>query len=420
MASSKMPTFQMLIRVPVDHLSDSADLYSEACSEILEIAANSSKYSVYEDVISCVSRCLVSMTAALNTNGTIQPLAAMLNLLTILTCSLPLFTSSLLTQTQENSESKIIVVLCDIVRRQLDPSQHADSLARETITILEALCWNIKDELSSKLSLIVSTDNVLMTLLHTSQPSWLLARTARLLTFLATHSALFRVLLSLPNSDDVPAGEPGRDLSKIPHIERLCSYLIDTAWLDTESITMGDYVLSFFGMLSITHTDAHAILVGSYSLIPSLVFFVTQLTTPLWEDEERLMTSPEITTSLIHTLNQSLFLLHHLVFGVEPVFNLRHKLHYAPHRPFNGITHMFIVSFGRLSYADSPDWIDASEKLELELVSEMARDLLDLVVDGPEGDSVWAAYQADPDNASDTDEEEMEAKLLGETEDAPA
>jgi hypothetical protein len=43
----------------------------------------------------------------------------------------------------------------------------------------------------------------------------------------------------------------------------------------------------------------------------------------------------------------------------------------------------------------------------------MARDLLDLVVEGPEGDNVWAAYQGEPDPGNDTDEEEMEAKLLG-------
>jgi len=45
----------------------------------------------------------------------------------------------------------------------------------------------------------------------------------------------------------------------------------------------------------------------------------------------------------------------------------------------------------------------------------MARDLLDLVVDGPEGDSIWAAYQVDTENNSDTDEEmeeeDMEAIL---------
>jgi hypothetical protein len=42
----------------------------------------------------------------------------------------------------------------------------------------------------------------------------------------------------------------------------------------------------------------------------------------------------------------------------------------------------------------------------------MARDLLDLVVEGPEGDSVYAAYQNDVDEGSVTDDEEMEARLL--------
>jgi hypothetical protein len=95
---------------------------------------------------------------------------------------------------------------------------------------------------------------------------------------------------------------------------------------------------------------------------------------------------------------------------------------------------MFIVTFGRLSCADPPEWIDSAQKLELESMSgiclpifrfkdradqesvEMAQDLLDLVVDGPEGDSIWTAYQVepgDPGDGSDTDEEDMEAKLLG-------
>lgn len=43
---------------------------------------------------------------------------------------------------------------------------------------------------------------------------------------------------------------------------------------------------------------------------------------------------------------------------------------------------------------------------------EPARELLDLVVDGPEGDSVWAAYQMEPENESETDEEEREARRM--------
>ena len=42
----------------------------------------------------------------------------------------------------------------------------------------------------------------------------------------------------------------------------------------------------------------------------------------------------------------------------------------------------------------------------------MTRDLLDLVVEGPEGDSVYAAYQDDAEEGSITDDEEMEARML--------
>lgn len=44
----------------------------------------------------------------------------------------------------------------------------------------------------------------------------------------------------------------------------------------------------------------------------------------------------------------------------------------------------------------------------------MARDILDHVVDGPEADRTWQAYQVEGERLNDTDEEEMEEQLLGE------
>lgn len=43
---------------------------------------------------------------------------------------------------------------------------------------------------------------------------------------------------------------------------------------------------------------------------------------------------------------------------------------------------------------------------------DIARSLLDLTVDGPEGDSILAAYQMEPDNETETDDEEKEARLM--------
>jgi hypothetical protein len=62
-------------------------------------------------------------------------------------------------------------------------------------------------------------------------------------------------------------------------------------------------------------------------------------------------------------------LLYSLIFRTEPALNLRHILQHAPHRPFNSISNIFVVTFGRLSYCESPGWIDAERRQELENLS---------------------------------------------------
>jgi hypothetical protein len=134
--------------------------------------------------------------------------------------------------------------------------------------------------------------------------------------------------------------------------------------------------------------------------------------------------------SHINTANQTVTLIHHLVFSTEPPFNLKVLLH-SPRQMLTGLKHMFIVCFGRLSCADPPDWIDKTFRSELESLTgkwdwcfisgasvqwalDIARDLLDLVVDGPESDSIWSLYQENPDqNENEMDEGEMEARLMG-------
>jgi hypothetical protein len=75
-----------------------------------------------------------------------SPLAALLNLLTCLSCSLPSFTTSLLTDNGDDSD--IIGILCAVIRDHLEPAKHADSaLGHGIVALLEGLCWNVKDDL---------------------------------------------------------------------------------------------------------------------------------------------------------------------------------------------------------------------------------------------------------------------------------
>jgi len=105
------------------------------------------------------------------------------------------------------------------------------------------------------------------------------------------------------------------------------------------------------------------------------------------------------------------------------------KLRLVP-RTYHGIHHAFVVAFGRLSYCDPPSWIDHADRTELEsLVGkclayillktlaktqiDISKDILESVIDGPEIDNVWEAFQLDTEEGDPADEGEMEAQLIG-------
>lgn len=73
----------------------------------------------------------------------------------------------------------------------------------------------------------------------------------------------------------------------------------------------------------------------------------------------------------VDILYSSVNLLHHLVFvlNLSPV--LGRKLIEATRLPgpFNGVAHMFIVTFGRLSWAEGPEWLDKDSKDRCEIIA---------------------------------------------------
>jgi hypothetical protein len=96
----------------------------------------------------------------------IRPLTALLNLLITLAFSIPDFSSSLLSRSQDGDidQPSIITLWCDIIQDQLVPrklSEEVDqdlmALGRETVGLIEALCWNIPDEFIEKCATIYRT-----------------------------------------------------------------------------------------------------------------------------------------------------------------------------------------------------------------------------------------------------------------------
>ncbi|EGN99743.1 hypothetical protein SERLA73DRAFT_179920 [Serpula lacrymans var. lacrymans S7.3] len=423
-SSSNLSTFHMLMQaMPLQSLPHSSvETYSSASARILDVLSIASTRDEWTYTVRTVCISMLQIAGLLVAVNSIPALTALFSLLTCLTCTIPSFSPVLVSirkdESDEDSPAEIVSIFCTIVQNfftlfkdtkaEIDPD--VASLARENMDLFESLCWQLPSDLESCLTLIVRSPQVFTILLDASQPPWLLERSARLLVWLSARKSLFRVLLSFPEPE-IPNGNMA-DFTKLPHIEALCSLLVDTSRGGPEITSMKESILTFFSMLSQSHLDALTILVESRTLVPSLVAYLTHSSTPLWEDDDLLRSSPSLASSTLRTINQTLFLLYMLIFGPEAAFNLRHKLQVTPSRQFNGITHMFIVTLGRLSYTDPPEWIAAKDKVELEHIAEMARELLDLVVEGPEGDSVWATYQEGPEQESEADDDEVEARRL--------
>jgi hypothetical protein len=57
---------------------------------------------------------------------------------------------------------------------------------------------------------------------------------------------------------------------------------------------MKEHILNFVTTLSVLNSDSLATLINNDYLIPSLVCFLSNLITPLWEEDERVMESPHV------------------------------------------------------------------------------------------------------------------------------
>jgi hypothetical protein len=184
-------------------------------------------------------------------------------------------------------------------------------------------------------------------------------------------------------------------------------------------------VLTTLISLAMAHEDALTILSESPFFIPSLVILLAELSTALWEEDPELMASTVFLSQcvfpptswedifflkVVHRrtvamVARGILLLHYVIFGTSKgPANLRGRLQAAPPRHFNGIGHQFVVALGRVSFAEPPDEVSASDRMLLEQLAEPSRDVMDLVVAGPESESVWSLFQEEDNNDDDDGE----------------
>ncbi|KAF9648584.1 hypothetical protein BDM02DRAFT_3115205 [Thelephora ganbajun] len=304
--------------------------------------------------------------------------------------------------------------------REMDEKE-AD-LGREMLGLLEALCWGAPDNLESRLADVISAEGVLDTLVDPRQPSWFLYGALRALALFLGRKELYKRFLSVPGTNPNSSQGGGLDTEidpdieivpedvRLPYLECLCLHLGDHTRDTDDAEHARNGIITVIATLAVAHEEARAILLSSETLTNALISRLNHLTSLLWEDDPRTMSSDELINTTSRALSRTLFVFHYLLFANHPQapFDLKRKIRAAP--PSAAIDHMFNVTFGRLSFA--PDLKNVPEEAERVLSrivsSNMTSDILQLVVDMPEDeDLIWRAYQ---DEEPSDDEEE--ARML--------
>ncbi|KAI6046073.1 hypothetical protein EDC04DRAFT_3053491 [Pisolithus marmoratus] len=438
MEGSRTSTLQLLMTASFTD-PDHAKTYANALSEILDVLSNIPNHPIrnFDQTAKTLCEAFCNMVTELAVNSMVSaalpypalttastsqlsPLAALFDLITNLTYSIPRFYTPLLSSTESGQDDppRLLTLLCKVIRDELrslsavNGVQNLDlsALGKSTLRLLEALAHKATGDAESAFALVPRSPSVLAVLLHPSRPQWFLLASVRLLAWVSSMRGLFRPLLSFPEGEHEIGNGEARDLTRLPQIDLLCSLLTDSDSMSLEADKLKAWIVLLFGMLSAAHPDAVVILVESHTLIPSIILRLCHLADRVLEMEEG---DGQAVSRTITMLVQTTRFLHHLVIGGN--FNLRERLHRASMRKFNGLAHFFIEAFGRLSYVDRPDWIDDADKQLWEKISDMARTLLGLVVEGPEADLIWATYQNEADEGGDTGmeaDEDMQAGIL--------
>ncbi|KAI9059125.1 hypothetical protein FKP32DRAFT_1596447 [Trametes sanguinea] len=405
---SKQPTLQLLMNfvMPSSVSADQAQEYSAQSARLLESLGTAAlRVSDTDEVIQVVQHTLSAMGRILCTVGSVVQLTALLNLMNAIALFIPAFASLALAPTDENDDGdappEILMLLCESIRYHLAPKdcnldETRNALASEVLGLLETVCWYTPADLAIRLSVFIRKAGVFSTLVHAEQPTWLLRRALRALTLLASYHSLWKHFLSFPLPDSPETAPVVKDYTRIPHIEQLASFLIDRVKDAPEHRPLREAILNFINTLAVAHTDALSILLQSHLLLPSIVAFLHNLTAPLWEEDGDFVADTELVTWTVQMTTRTVLLLHHLMTNADSSrINLRQKLMFPPKRFCNALWHMFTVSLGRISYAFPPDWAGMENAMRLDQICDLAKDVLEVAVDGPELESIWAAFHVD-------------------------
>lgn len=366
-----------------------------------------------EHSITNLSEALVSIVFALTTTKSFKILAPLFNLIAILVYCFPRIARHMLS-CELQADSCLVPTLRDtIVHQQGIMEQNSCDVVAETISFLIALCFKSDENTRHLLIYITQEPEIWNTVFQHDRPTAISCEFLRFLVVLASHRKTCRDLL-LSGHLDTRTNESVK-VAKVAVVERLCLLLVDPSRKDAKSKELKNLILTFFTIISHSQTDGSDYISTSTSVIPSIMIYLSQLMSPWWEDDETVASF--LTDHVASPLDilQPLILLHYLVNSSISPEKMQQNITLQQHRVFSGTMHHFVVIFGRLAYCEAPEWMDEQQQFQFQSFSEMARDILEFVMDDPDADRTCQTYQMEGDH--EVDEDEMERTLLGEEND---
>ncbi|KAI0071737.1 hypothetical protein K474DRAFT_1712207 [Panus rudis PR-1116 ss-1] len=406
--STLMTMQRLLHHLPSETSLNIYESYISHSTRLLEMLGAATRFMDTISVLHDIASALFNMAHILSIIGSLPPLIALLNLLRVLSYSIPSFSTLLLTPPDDaNSDtaSLLMSVINDAIVDYTNPEREgynkdlAVPLVLEIVDLLETLCWSVPDRLTTQFTHFLRNHEVQMVLLSPKQPSEVLRRAVQSFTFIISHDRLAKHFLIMPNRYN-----PERPSKTRPQVEQLATYLYDSEYDVPECLPLREDILRLITTLAIADLESLDALIHSHTLIPAIVYFLTTLCNSFWEDEVDILGNIPCTSPILPIINRATSLLYYIVKTPSPKFDLRSKLLNMLASPFTGVTHMFIVSIGRLAHAEPPIWLNEEGQAQLDHTCELARGLLDAVVEGPEIDAIWMAFHRESEASMQTDE----------------
>lgn len=401
-------TIQLILNADVESLE--LDKYNRASVELLETFGEEVVEGRTDAAFAKVVKNLNIFVEVFLNCGMLTHLAETLALLASLVYENEKILDCLISPVREADGGSLVLSIMKIVKKHLKPKSEVkggeemkgsqeiieemiqDNLTDCVLNFVETVVMHSQDSQTGKLMPLLKDAVVIQTPLLSSQKPWCVYRWTRFLVFAAAHRMMTVGIVSQPRSKQLPNAENGYN-STLLHL--LSGYLT-TPHAKMRPIDKHKHLLLILTLLhTIIKNDEVMLtsLVDSKVLIPSLITLLTRDSGILWNEDNIVLYPSEDEISTENVIDRIIPLTQLINLLITNTNQTKFASKLQNNRP--SFQHMCIVSLGRIAFAESPDFISDDYKEDLEYLSDIARDLLVLIISPDEGDMIYLTYNSD-------------------------